>query len=452
MSNSPDRLTDDAITQFLRTRSADPEFGLLDNIVRTVGATPQDRPWLGLRPILLPRRTLLMIAIALLLATMGAVGVGSLLMRPNLPVVPLPTTPDAWWRVLVETPQGTGSVASLAASPHGLLAVVQGGDRPEGGDGPTRLVVSTDGRNWTLVPEGQHPELSTTRDFGLPSVVGTDRGFLLMQLQEVWMSEDGNDWRRLVSPATDPDLSQSSMRAATAGGPGLVAVGGDKAWYSVDGSDWSAAVVPALPEEVLARPEAQRYVEMFGVTAAGNDLVAWGLAEVPLADNSDETIVVPLLWASSDGRTWVSVVDSLMDRVTAVASGPAGFIAAGEAGPDDAVWFSADGRVWERVAGDAFSSRSVNDDGEPVKLMLKSAAATSAGYVVVGGDGLCLSPCPDQETAIWASVDGRSWSRVPSDDLFSGGWANSAVAWGSRFVAGGVHTDEPAIWISGSER
>jgi hypothetical protein len=84
MSNRPD-LTDDAITQFLRTRSADPELGLLDEIVRTVGATSQDRPWPGLRPILLPRRTLLIAAIALLLATMGAMAVGSRLLQPDLP-------------------------------------------------------------------------------------------------------------------------------------------------------------------------------------------------------------------------------------------------------------------------------------------------------------------------------------------------------------------------------
>ena len=58
MSKNTDQLTDDAIAQFLRTRSADAELGLLDDIVRTTGATAQDRPWLGLRPILLPRRTL----------------------------------------------------------------------------------------------------------------------------------------------------------------------------------------------------------------------------------------------------------------------------------------------------------------------------------------------------------------------------------------------------------
>ena len=46
---------------------------------------------------------------------------------------------------------------------------------------------------------------------------------------------------------------------------------------------------------------------MTGVAAAGNDMVAWGLAEVPLAGNPDEHLVMPLLWASRDGRTWASV-------------------------------------------------------------------------------------------------------------------------------------------------
>jgi hypothetical protein len=79
-------MTDDVITRFLRTRSADPDLGLLDDIMGTVGATPQDRPWLGLWPILLPRRTLLIVAIAVLLATMGAIAVSSRLLQPDMAV------------------------------------------------------------------------------------------------------------------------------------------------------------------------------------------------------------------------------------------------------------------------------------------------------------------------------------------------------------------------------
>lgn len=246
MSSLSDRFSDEVITQFLRTRSADPEPSMPDDIVRTVGATPQDRPWLGLGALPLPRATLLIVAVGLLLAVAGAIGVGSLLLRPDVLVTPLPTTPHAWERVLIETPQGNGSVASVVASPRGLLAVIQGGDRQGAGDGPTRLATSSDGRTWTLVPAAQHPPLSDTRGFGLPSVVATDQGFLLVQPGGVWTSENGSDWRPLAGTSTDPDMSMGGPRVVAVGGPGLVAVGGDKAWYSEDGSDWSLAT-PSSP-------------------------------------------------------------------------------------------------------------------------------------------------------------------------------------------------------------
>ena len=382
-----------------------------------------------------PRAAVVFAVMLLLVALLveGVVYVGSQT-KPAL----LPSTSNAWERDVIETPSVTGRVASIAVSPRGLLAVV-------GGDEPTHLAVSGDGRNWTLVPESQPPLLSNDRSFGMPTALGTDGGFLMLQLNEVWFSENGNDWLRLAGETTDPDLAQGGPDAATAGGPGLVGVGGDNAWYSVDGSDWSLAAVPALPVEVLARPASDRYVAMTGVTAAGNDLVAWGMAEVPVAGNPDEHLVVPLLWASRDGRTWIDVVDPEMDSVTAVAAGPGGFVAAGQAGSGAAVWFSADGETWEKDSDGAFTS--------PADLRLVSAAATSAGYVVVGNDGQCLSTsCPDQDIAIWTSADGRSWSRVPSADLFTGAKAYGAFAWGSGFAIGGAYDGKPAIWISASQQ
>ena len=192
----------------------------------------------------------------------------------------------------------------------------------------------------------------------MPSLVGTDRGFLMLQYNEVWFSENGSDWRRLAGGSTDPDLALFGPDVATTGGPGLVGVGDDKAWYSADGSDWSFAAVPPLPTEILARPDSQHSGAMKGVTGAGDDLVAWGRAEVSPADDSSDNLVMPLLWASHDGRTWVSVVDPEMDSVTAVTSGPHGFVATGQAGSEPAVWLSADGRVWERVAEGGFTSPS----------------------------------------------------------------------------------------------
>ena len=378
-----------------------------------------------------PRMVVLFAALSMMVTLLvsGVVYVGSQRQPERLSA--LPTTPDDWQRVAIETPWVTGRVASIAVSPQGLLAVV-------GGDEPARLAVSTDGRTWTLVPEDQHPRLSNDSSFGMPSVIGTDRGFLMLQLGEIWTSENGHDWRRLASPATGaPD-------AAIAGGPGLVGVGDVRAWYSVDGSDWFLAAVPALPEEILARPDSDLYAEMTGVTAAGNDLVAWGIAEMP-ADDSGAHLVMPLLWASHDGRTWSSVAIPEMDSIKAVTGGPGGFVAVGQAGAEAAVWLSADGEVWKRVAEDSFTS--------PVRLELDSAVATDAGYVVVGTAGQCAYyPCPAQEIVIWTSADGRSWSRTPSTDLYAMAQAHRVVVWGSSFVVGGSYDGKPAIWISASQQ
>lgn len=97
MSHRSDHLTDEVMTQFLRTRSADAELGLLDDIMRAVEATPQDRSWLRPPPMALPRRTLLVIALALLLASLGAIAVGSRLVQPD----PLPAIQEDMIRHVV---------------------------------------------------------------------------------------------------------------------------------------------------------------------------------------------------------------------------------------------------------------------------------------------------------------------------------------------------------------
>lgn len=82
MSAHP-RLSDDLITRVLRMRSGDPDLALLDDIVRTVGTTAQDRPWLPLGPWSVPRRMLLTFAMALLLAATGAIALGARLLLPD---------------------------------------------------------------------------------------------------------------------------------------------------------------------------------------------------------------------------------------------------------------------------------------------------------------------------------------------------------------------------------
>ena len=411
----------------------------LSDIVEQAARTRQRAAWtfpdrwfsvdISMRRHGVPGAAIVFVVVSLLVALLaGAIYVGSQTRH-----APLPLRPEAWSRIQIESPSITGRVASLAVSPHGLLAAV-------GGDEPTHLEVSTDGRTWTPVPDDRIPRLSNDGAFGMPFVMGTDHGFLMMQLNTIWSSEDGIDWQPLAGETTDPDLSRGGPDAATAGGPGLVGVGGAQAWSSVDGSDWTSAEVPSLPAEVRARPESEPYVAMNGIAASGDDLIAWGLAEVSSEDDRDAHRVVPLLWKSHDGRTWADAVAADMESVTAVTGGPFGFVATGTAGSAAAIWRSDDGGAWERVDGRAFAG-----------YMLEASVATDAGYVVVGSDGLCnATSCPDREMVIWTSPDGRAWSRVPSVDLFTGARAYGARAWGTSFVILGASDGKPAIWISGS--
>lgn len=118
MTDRTHDLTDEAIARFLRARSADPDIGLVDEIVRTAEVTPQVRPWFGLGPIFLPRRTLLIIVSALLLAAMGAIGVGSRLLQAD----PLVITFGGTWISTTDADGGTQTM-NVEVSDGGLVEI-----------------------------------------------------------------------------------------------------------------------------------------------------------------------------------------------------------------------------------------------------------------------------------------------------------------------------------------
>jgi hypothetical protein len=118
MSEQSRDLAGDAIAHFLRSRSADPDLGLLNDIVRTVETTPQDRAWLGFPSTVLPRRTLLIVASGLLLAAMGAIGVGSRFLQPD----PLSITFGGTWISTSDADGGTQTM-SVAVSGEGNVDI-----------------------------------------------------------------------------------------------------------------------------------------------------------------------------------------------------------------------------------------------------------------------------------------------------------------------------------------
>jgi hypothetical protein len=186
MSQRTDHLTDEAITQFLRTRSADPDLALLSGIMDTVGAARQDRPWLWLRPIVLPRRTLLIVAVALLVAAMGAVAVGSGLLLPAMPEGPFEGT----WISTSDADGGTQTM-TVAISADGAVEMTV-----------RDTIATVCGRTPSTMTGSGRIEDSNT--LVIPSPLYTcDDGSEPQALSGPPLQEQLRDWTLFLDPQTD---------------------------------------------------------------------------------------------------------------------------------------------------------------------------------------------------------------------------------------------------------
>jgi hypothetical protein len=129
-----------------------------------------------------------------------------------------------------------------------------------------------------------------------------------------------------------------------------------------------------------------------------------------------------VVWRSADGDTWEIIGDGkLFDlgscpsgcpSLTSIASGPAGIAVTGyrTGGPDSGgfqetdVWFSPDGGTWTRTALPIPPGSSLRPAAEAWVV------TSTRGFLVAGtvckADGLW----PGCEAVTWESVDGREWS------------------------------------------
>jgi hypothetical protein len=271
----------------------------------------------------------------------------------------------------------------------------------------------------------------------------------------VWTSVDGITWSRVAhDEAVFGGAGEQWMGTVTTGGPGLVAVGWElvsgfnanaAVWTSSDGVSWSR--VPH-DEDIFG---GQSYQAMSGVTAGGPGLVAIG--EDRSRDFEDGDVAV---WTSADGFTWSRVAhDEAVfgtGGVTSVTRADSGLIVAvGSEGPDDsnhaAVWTSVDGFTWSRVPHDEAVFGGEGQQG------MSSVTVGGPGLVAVGMAGSADHP----HAAVWTSPDGFTWSRVPDDESVfrgagpreAGGQAMENVAAnGQSLVAVGYDGEGAAVWTS----
>jgi len=274
----------------------------------------------------------------------------------------------------------------------------------------------------------------------------------------VWFSQDGTTWSRVThDEAVFGGESFQKMHSVTAGGPGLVVVGSDwsgddpvaAVWTSRYGVTWSR-----IPHNEAAFG-GKGWQEMNSVTGGGPGLVAVGI-DWP-GSGVDARAAV---WTSVDGITWSRVPHDeavfggeRAQFMTSVTIGGPGLVAVGfdQSGGsfgylgidrDAAVWTSVDGITWSRVPHD-----EAVFGGEGFQEM-NSVTAGGPGLVAVGTD----ESGGDSDTAVWTSADGITWSRVSHDEaVFGGEFAqemSSVIAGGPGLVAVGADSRKAAVWTS----
>ncbi len=296
--------------------------------------------------------------------------------------------------------------------------------------GDAAVWTSTDGITWSRVPHdeavfGGAAMNSVTT--GGPGLVAVGE---TISGAAVWTSVDGVTWSRV--PNDEAVFAGADMTRVTVGGPGLVAVGpsffedGAQVWTSVDGLTWSRG-----PDED----------EVFGgagirdITAGGPGLVAVGWFE----DEAAGFVQRAAVWASVDGLTWSRVPnDEAMfgggdeHHMEAVGVGGPGLVAVGWFANEDvydqgtAVWTSVDGLSWSRMPYD----EAVWGYGHVTSLV-----PVDSGLVAVGGD--YFPGPPDRGGRVWTSPDGITWSRAPHESFFDNSKLTSVTVGGPGLVAVG---------------
>lgn len=272
----------------------------------------------------------------------------------------------------------------------------------------------------------------------------------------VWLGDGAADWRRVTWDAgMDLDNCVTDLVVTPFG----LYAHGTHLFASADGSTWTQVVVdPNQPNPgngsigavfavgrrvtVLVKQVsvAESTVASLYTTTDG---VAWTKAPVTLSrifDNSGVADVIPTtsglvavgaspggefvptaaVWFSSDGLTWqrrtpagTGFAEAYMTAVAATSDGLVAVGASPFATGLMAVWSSTDGTVWQRQA-------SPPEKLDPTVAQLSASAVASHGDTLfaAGTDYDASRPELEQtRAAMWRSVGGAHWERIPPDAL-----------------------------------
>ncbi|HEY4464937.1 MAG TPA: hypothetical protein VGN41_19895, partial [Streptosporangiaceae bacterium] len=344
-----------------------------------------------------------------------------------------------WTPVNIPVSNGAANtVAGLATTGTGFVAVRPGQSKQAGPDAVT--YVSADGVTWK-----QGATLTSPGGLGVGTVNGGPAGAVVTGLSGgatiAFTSANGTSWTAAGTIAGAAGQAISGVAVAASGtvvaagsAPGAVS---QQPVLSVDTAGRVSAVnIAAIPGAV------QPQVAVNGIAANGSSQVAVGSANG-----------FPAAWVSADaGTTWArgtgmpaaALERPGLQQLSAVAHGPAGWVAVGgvraAAAPHPVVVTSPTGQNWQAADESAAFAGS--------GVFTVAAAAGPGGYVIVGRQVIQGRSVP----AAWWSAGLTGWQRAVG---LGAGASQQMLAAASRaggFVAVGSDGSRPAAWMSANGR
>ena len=359
---------------------------------------------------------------------------------------------DAWDRLVAELPPGPVVVVDASAEVHTTLSRE---------DDPVHDYVPKDdgGRS------RDDTATLATRRWTLGVVTAVAAAILLVVGVVVVLGDrDGGDV--VTEPVSVPSVVDGATPdvANPADAPGGFDPVLGYRWWRIPHDDGAfgheGVYEPAFggndPEDMTEHADRR----MISVTAGGPGLVAVGSSAVGGGIETDSSAAA--VWTSVDGIDWSPVPNLAAElggpggqAMASLTVGGPGLVAVGGEGLASfrdgegwssrhraAVWTSVDGLTWSRVPHDEAVFGSTGDAD------MRSVTAGGPGLVAVGFE--CESKCGDGgdvDAAVWTSVDGLTWSRVAHKESVFGGAGpqtmTSVTAGGPGLVAVGIDgTDE----------
>lgn len=339
----------------------------------------------------------------------------------------------------------------VAHGPDGFIAVGSGG----------LIGTSPDGRAWNFQQLEQSDVLiGVAMVDGLSVVVGANGRYPFDGTGVVWVSQDRQNWYRVVTnaPTTLTRVIHADGRFAAIGGSGW-SPGGGTTGFSGDGKSWTfrRQEYPAgYLKDIAWTGSGYIYSGASGL-ATSADALDWTPLPAPMTQPTgmavrDTTIVAVERWGGmavshNSGQTWSALVSpgntsSIRGGLWDVSTGPEGFVAVGDNG---SIQVSPDGDSWTNSPSGTTELLEdvVHGDGRWVVVGRRGVILTSTDartwepVSVPGPDfrdlafgaGRFVAVTPD---ATWVSTNGTAWEFRP------GNGANGIAFGGGRFVSVGT--------------